>query len=231
MLDTIVAAIMSSTVVTGALIWLTKSWISERLRNSIRYEYDQKLESYKSQLKYEADAELEKIKAELQIEAAKQNIQFSKIFEEIANTVAEVYSRLVVFKDSVGSYVSIIEWSGGPSKEQRRKIASEKMEEFLKYYRSRKIYLPEATAEKVEEFWQGLYKIVIDFMYGVEQGGDERGRKLHDKDTYKDTWVEAHNYISKHVPSVLKTLEKEFRSILGVDFAHTNTEQIVPPDR
>ena len=225
MLDTIVAAIMSSTVVTGILIWLTKSWISERLRNSIRHEYDQKLESYKSQLKYEADSELEKIKADLQIEAAKRNVQFSKIFDEIANTVVEVYSRLVIFKDSVGSYVSIIEWAGAPSKEERRKIAGEKMDDFLKYYKSRKIYLPEEIAEKVEEFWQGLYEISIDFMYGVERGRDERRKDE------KDTWAEAHNDMSKHVPLVLKALEKEFRSILGVDIALINTEQKNAADR
>ena len=219
MLDIIVTAIMSSTVVTGLLLWLTKSWIAERLQNSIRHEYDQKLESHKSQLKYEADSELEKIKAELQIEAAKRNIQFSKIFEEIANTVVEVYLKLVVFMEAVGSYVSIIDWTGEPSKEEKRKLASEKMNEFLAYYKSRKIYLPEATAEKVEKFWIGLYEITIDFMRGVEQGRDEKRKDG------KDTWMEAHNYMSKHVPEVLKALEKEFRSILGVDIAHGNTEQ------
>jgi hypothetical protein len=225
MFDTIVAAIMSSTVVTGMLIWLTKSWISERLQNSIRHEYDQKLESYKSQLKYQTDSELERIKADLQIEAAKRNIQFSKIFDDIANTVAEVYSKLGAFKDSVGDYVNIMEWPGGPSKEERRKIVGEKMNEFLEYYKSRKIYLPEATAEKVDVFWQGLYEISIDFMYGVEQGGDERR-----KDD-KDTWSKAYNYMSKHVPSVLKALEKEFRNILGVDIALINIEQKNPSDR
>lgn len=226
MLDTIVAAILSSTAATGILIWLTKSWISERLRNSIRHEYDQKLESHKALLKYQADAELEKIKAELQIEAAKRNIQFSKIFEEIANTVVEVYARLVVFKDAVGDYVSLFEWSGGPSKEERRKIAGEKMDDFLKYFKSRKIYLPELTAAKVEEFWQGLYEISIKFMHGVEQGGDERRRNDD-----KDTWTEAYHYMSKHVPSVLKALESEFRNILGVDIVNTTTEQGVPPNR
>lgn len=219
MLDNIITSIMSSGVVAGILIWLTKSWISERIQNSIRHEYDQKLESHKAQLKYEADTELEKIRAELQIEAAKRNIQFSKIFEEIANTVVEVYSRLVVLKDAVGSYVSITGWSGEPPKEEKRKIVSEKLNEFLSYYKARKIYLPEATAEKVEEFWRGLYNISIDFMLGVEQGRDERR-----KDD-SDTWMEAHKYMSKQVPGVLKALETEFRRILGVDVAHVNTEQ------
>lgn len=40
-----------STLLAGALIWLLRNWISERLRNSIRHEYDQKIERYKAQLK------------------------------------------------------------------------------------------------------------------------------------------------------------------------------------
>lgn len=220
MFDTILTAIVSSTLVTGVIVWLTKSWISERLKNAIRHEYDQKLESHKSQLRYQADSELEKIKAELQIEAAKHNIQFAKIFEEIANTVIEIYAKLVVFKDAVGEYVSIIEWEGGTPKEERRKAADDKMKDFLAYYKSRKIYLPESTAKMVDEFWQGLYEISIDFMFGVEQGRDERRNSNE-----KDAWIEAHNYMSKHIPEVLSKLEKEFRRILGVDISGISTEQ------
>ena len=55
MFETIFTSILSSSVIAAALVWLTRSWISERLKNSIRYEYDQKLESHKSQLKHESD--------------------------------------------------------------------------------------------------------------------------------------------------------------------------------
>lgn len=207
----------------GVLVWLTRSWIAERLKNSIRYEYDQKLESHKSQLKYESDAEIEKIKAQLQIEAAKRNIQYSKIFEEIANTVVTVYEKLVLFKDAVSKYVSVIEWQGEPPREEKRKLAGEKMDDFLSYYKSRKIYLPEKTAKNIDLFWQGLFEISIDFMYDVEKGSG----KWKDE---KETWQKAHQYMSKEVPEVLRALEEEFQSILGVEKAHANTEQITPPD-
>src|SRR5258706_8302785 len=61
--------ILSSAIAGGALgsffVWLIKSWIFERLTNSIKHEYNQRLESYKIELKSEADMMLEKMRAQL----------------------------------------------------------------------------------------------------------------------------------------------------------------------
>ena len=187
-----------------------------------RYASREITETNKSQLKHESDAEIEKIKSQLQIEAAKRNIQYSKIFEEIANTVVTVYEKLVVFKDAVSNYVSMVEWQGEPPREEKRGLVQEKMNDFLGYYKSRKIYLPEKPAKQIDPFWQGLYEISIDFMYDVEKGSGKWKEE-------KETWKKAYQYMSKEVPEVLKALEEEFRSILGVDTAHANTEQITPP--
>ena len=168
MIDTIITAILSSVLVSGALVWLTKSWITERLRNSIRHEYQLKLESHKSQIKYEAEQELVHIKSQLQIDAEKRSIQYSKIFQEIAETVAGVYEKVVQAKDAVGSYVSLVEWSGEPPKEEKRKIAGEALQDFFDYFKIKKIYLPHETAEKVDKFVDGLYDLTVEFMYGVE---------------------------------------------------------------
>ena len=63
----ILSAATVSTLLTGALLWLTKSWISERLKNAIKHEYDEKLESHKAQLKAESDTTLERLKSQLQV--------------------------------------------------------------------------------------------------------------------------------------------------------------------
>ena len=40
----------------GAMaLWLGKSWISERLKQAIKSEYDEKIETHKSQLKAQSD--------------------------------------------------------------------------------------------------------------------------------------------------------------------------------
>ena len=47
-----------SVALSGLLVWLTKSWISERLKHAIKAEYDEKLETHKAQLRAHSDVEL-----------------------------------------------------------------------------------------------------------------------------------------------------------------------------
>ncbi|TAK42868.1 MAG: hypothetical protein EPO27_16080 [Betaproteobacteria bacterium] len=72
-MDAIVINILVSIVASGALvsvlIWLSKEWISTRLRTSIQHEYDQKLESLKSQLKAQTDVALVELRAAIERQA------------------------------------------------------------------------------------------------------------------------------------------------------------------
>src|SRR5690349_12172270 len=71
-MQTILLSVLSS----GTVVFLFRSWISERLKQSIQHEYDQKLrtiaheydqklETHKAQLKCQTDIEIEKLKAQL----------------------------------------------------------------------------------------------------------------------------------------------------------------------
>ena len=81
--------------IASLLIFLFKSWISERIKGSIQHEYDQKLEAYKAQLKAASDVSIEQLKSQLQITAAERSIKLTKVFEQQADTVAETYAKLV----------------------------------------------------------------------------------------------------------------------------------------
>jgi len=43
----VLASIAASGALVGVLVWLSKEWISARLRSSIQHEYDQKLETFR----------------------------------------------------------------------------------------------------------------------------------------------------------------------------------------
>jgi hypothetical protein len=49
-LGSILASATVSTLALAALTFLLREWITERLKNSIKYEYDRDIESYKSML-------------------------------------------------------------------------------------------------------------------------------------------------------------------------------------
>ncbi len=62
---TILASAGTSAVLYAGLFWLTKTWISERLKGAIQHEYNEKIETLKAQLKSEYDREIEAYKSQL----------------------------------------------------------------------------------------------------------------------------------------------------------------------
>lgn len=69
-----IISILSSVAVSGALvgilIWLSRGWMSARLRGSIQHEYGQKLEAHKAQLKAENEVALLELRSAVEREAA-----------------------------------------------------------------------------------------------------------------------------------------------------------------
>ena len=56
MLNSVVTILTSagvSSVLTAGLLWISKTWMEERLKNSIKSEYDHKIEDHKAILKAE----------------------------------------------------------------------------------------------------------------------------------------------------------------------------------
>jgi LPS O-antigen subunit length determinant protein (WzzB/FepE family) len=75
-------------------MFLVKSWITERLKNAIKHEYDVRLESHRAQLKAEQDVELERLKSSLSIAAAERNVAFSRLNERRVEVIAAIYAKL-----------------------------------------------------------------------------------------------------------------------------------------
>jgi hypothetical protein len=57
-------ATITSGVVTSLILYLAKSWITERLKQAIAHEYAQKLEAHRAALKSDYDLQLERLRAE-----------------------------------------------------------------------------------------------------------------------------------------------------------------------
>ncbi len=209
---TVIVSIVTSGLLSGGLIWLTKSWITERLKNAIKHEYDEKLETHKAQLKSQSEVEIERLKSQLQIAASENNVRFSKVFERTAETIATTHEKLLALQDAVVSYTSPIEFEGTPSKEERRKIVSETLVEFNRYYRPRSLFLPKETATKLDEFAWTLRNQSVDFRLSVERS-DALYAPGHPPDWKK--WIEITNFMNKEAPKLLNALQDDFRNLLG----------------
>ncbi|MFG0398143.1 hypothetical protein [Pseudomonas sp. zjy_11] len=95
-------SLLSGGVSGAVLVWLTKSWISERLKQSIGHEYSARLEQHK----YEYSQELEKHRADLsaQLEQARHYNQVSQLrtslfFDHQRSAFAAIIKQAVKVND------------------------------------------------------------------------------------------------------------------------------------
>jgi hypothetical protein len=61
-LITVLSSVGLSGLLLAVLIWLSKSWVTERLKRAVEHEYAHKLETHKSQLRAEHELALERIR-------------------------------------------------------------------------------------------------------------------------------------------------------------------------
>lgn len=148
---TIITSVGASGLIGGAIVWLFRSWISERLRSSIQHEYNQKLEAHKSKLQYENETAIERLRSELHIAATERNVKITKLNEEMAETISRTFALLNNLRIAVLDYTKPIEMSGEPSKEEKKATVARRMMELEEYFFPRQIYLPRDLAIKVHE--------------------------------------------------------------------------------
>ncbi len=201
------SAIFSS-ILVGSGVWLVRSWLSERMKNAIRSEYDQKLETHKAQLKAQSDVALERVRADLSIAAAERQIQFERLHEERAEVIAETYARLTELHTKLGDYVKIFEPAGDKPREERRQAVQEAHKAFITYYPKKRIFLPELAVAKIDSINERSVSAFYSFFYEIdviqEQGGHAAKR-----------WLEIFNQVKDDIPVALKELERDFRALLG----------------
>lgn len=77
----VASSLTLSGVLTAALIFLSKNWISERLKKSIEHEYAQKLVAYKSKLEAEQEILVERLRASHSRELAIQSLASTSFTE------------------------------------------------------------------------------------------------------------------------------------------------------
>ena len=108
-IEYVLASATISTLLVTALGWATKSVISERLKNAIKHEYDEKLATHKAELKAQSEVEIERLKSDLSISAFEHQVKFTNLHEKQAEIIAKTYALLKDFHAKLGDYVAIFE--------------------------------------------------------------------------------------------------------------------------
>lgn len=221
--DFLVTTGLTAGVVSAAVVWISKEWLSQKIKSQIESEYehrlesykaqlegeyDQKLETHKAQLKAQGDVEVEKLKSELSIAAAQRQALFSNLHQRRAEVITEIYALLKEAISALADYTKAFEPVGGPSREDRRKIAVDSYNEFARQFSTRKIFLPQEAAKKLDELNMEMKGAFINFMYGVDMMRDQ-GADVTRK------WVDITEKIENLSKTALVELEQDFRALLG----------------
>lgn len=200
--------ILASIATTSGLVWLVKTVISERLKNAIKSEYDQKLETHKAQLKAQSDVEIEKLKSALSISAAQRNLQFSKLHEQRATVIAEAYSKLKSLYRALRNYTDFYQPVGEPFFKGTQEAAGDAIKAFEDYIDTMMIFIPKTTASKIDVIRAEVTEVYSEFFYNVDLSTDT------DRTT---TWIDISNKVVGDIRVALTELEDEFRILLGDD--------------
>ena len=220
--ESIVASLVSSSILTGAVLWMARIWLSERLKQSIEHEYATHLESHKATLKAEMDFKmaehqakldsgnaqsLERMRADLQIAAAQRQLQHKHLQEREAEAIAETYENLSDLMAKGAAYVSIVESQSMGSKAERRERLDAALAKFRERFRLHRLYLPRALADSVQSFKDEIFTRARKFANRVERDNLDHG--------VTDLWAETDEYMQKAAPALFDQLEIEFRRRLG----------------
>lgn len=200
------SSIGTAALTASGIIFLAKTWLSERIKNSIKNEYDQKLETHKAELRAKSDIEIERLRSQLNITAAEHQVKFSRLHEKRAEIVAETYSKLRELLFALNNYVRLYERSDGPSREERYKILIGTHTAFYDAYSLKLIFFPQAVADKLDSINKDCLVAGNEFRIFVDLGD-------HPEKTKK--WISIAESVEKKILSALRDLEVEFRRLLG----------------
>jgi hypothetical protein len=156
--------------------------------------------------------DIEGFKHGLRISAAEHQVRYVKLYERRAEVVAELYGLLVEAHWASQAFVSIIDWTGEPTKAEKYNIALNKVAEFYRYFDKNRIYLPLPLCSQLEEFMRSIRGEIIGF--GVYAKMDDSHISPETSEKKYNAWIKAAEYFESEVPQARTLLEAELRAIL-----------------
>lgn len=202
---TVAISMLGSAGLVSLLLWLTKSWIGERLKNAIKSEYDLKLEVHKSQLKAHSDLELEKLKAALSIQAAEQNLTFARLHDRRIEVIADTFIRLKLLQSRAWKYLSIWEDDNIHERDAKREAVAEALIDCSQYFDTKSIFLPKHVSALVGVVLREIQGTTDGLTYSRQFRNDPNREAQHALFTRFTTECAA----------AISALENEMRTLLG----------------
>lgn len=227
MLENFFLAVASSVVtslvfgggIAGVIVWLSKTWLSERIKNQIKSEYDQKLETHKAELKRDSDILIERTRSKLSISAKENELKFARLQERRAEVIAEVYAKIHKLYFLFGACILMFSRGDAAGNNSRLDAATAARSDLYQYYSVRIIFLPQKTAENLQKLDEEITMTLGKFARRVNN--TEQWNDKTDQD-----WIEICNHMTGEIKNIKIELENEFRQLMGDNTLSSSDEDL-----
>jgi hypothetical protein len=205
----------------------TETGLTAKIKEATKAEYARELEKYKDDLNTVADLHRsalslnsEIFKDSLTRAATEHQIRFSRLHEETARVIANLYALLSAYVDASAAFHTLLEkrkYTAPAVILESRKQLDSAHQEFISYFKPNRIYLPARLATDIFK-WEGS-------IHSLLNGLNVKSNPLLLAITFDDdAEVRLSNLMSstkEALELLLPALEAEFRQLLGVS---TETE-------
>lgn len=188
-------------VLLAAAAWL--------IRKLFENQFARDAEKFRSQLTRDAAS----FQNNLAIEAHRENTRFSRLHEQRALVIAEVYGLFVKAERAVGDMVKVFQFSGEPSHLEKANNSAHALTDLQGRWDAARIWFTEDTCKKADAVMEELRAIHNRFNIFVLDLSTGKPRSQA-----SEQWHQMSERVNKvTVPPLKKALEDDFRSMLGVD--------------
>jgi hypothetical protein len=199
-------SLINAVSVVAILTYLGKKAFELYLGKNIeKYKYDLSMEV--EAVKSKMNSEIESYKNKLNILAKEQEIKFSKLHQERAELIKNIYIKIVLYEKKLMKYVE--EMNKGEFLDGQDAVRTEllrELDDIANLYNLHRIYLSSETCGLLDSF---MLKCV---------GISDKLKLINNRNIgkYPDIISEVSFFIKNFIKPIERDLVEEFRSLLGV---------------
>lgn len=162
----------------------------------------------KSLIKHFLEKDIESFKLNLQRVSFEHEIQFSKLHQDRARIIAGLYDRLYEFHWAVCAFLKDFHNTNRNSKKLLDDL-NDKSYKFTDFFDKHRIYFTENICSKIDKL---IYSLRSAYVPLERSSLDAKPNNQQ----MEQEWNKCAEVVQKTYPDIRKSLEKDFRSILGV---------------
>lgn len=189
------------------------------LEESVKKEFNESLEAYKTRLNEELSLKIEPLKAELDKNNITYQIQFGFLHQERAKVILELYRKLIELHSAMVDWTAfmhpIVE---DGEKEDAARIArvNQAIYDFQNFYVSNKLFFQKSFCDYIDSVFKDYWDKGWEFGYSQNRIKSGEVTREYYKE-YTEKMSKISEEIRNNLPAKITEIEDKFRKLLKVE--------------